>query len=39
MQEAISVEIVEADGMVREPTLRYYADRARGGARDTMPPW
>ncbi|MBW2387323.1 MAG: FAD-dependent oxidoreductase [Deltaproteobacteria bacterium] len=28
----MGVEIVEADGKVREPTLRYYAERARGGA-------
>jgi 2,4-dienoyl-CoA reductase (NADPH2) len=28
----MGVEIVEADGMVREPTLRYYEERARGGA-------
>ncbi|MGH0030409.1 MAG: FAD-dependent oxidoreductase, partial [Myxococcota bacterium] len=27
----IGVEIVEADGMVREPTVAYYAERARGG--------
>jgi 2,4-dienoyl-CoA reductase (NADPH2) len=27
----MGVEIVEADGKVREPTLRYYAERARGG--------
>lgn len=28
----MGVEIVEADGKVREPTLHYYAERARGGA-------
>lgn len=28
----MGVEIVEADGVIREPTLRYYAERARGGA-------
>ena len=28
----MGVEIVEADGKIREPTLRYYAERARGGA-------
>ena len=28
----MGVELVEADGMVREPTVRYYEERARGGA-------
>lgn len=28
----MGVEIVEADGMIREPTLAYYEERARGGA-------
>jgi 2,4-dienoyl-CoA reductase (NADPH2) len=28
----MGVEICEADGQVREPVLRYYAERARGGA-------
>jgi 2,4-dienoyl-CoA reductase-like NADH-dependent reductase (Old Yellow Enzyme family)/NADH dehydrogenase FAD-containing subunit len=28
----MGVEIVEADGIIREPTLRYYEERARGGA-------
>lgn len=28
----MGVEIVEADGVIREPTLRYYEERARGGA-------
>ncbi|MCP4040235.1 MAG: FAD-dependent oxidoreductase [bacterium] len=28
----MGMEIVEADGVVREPILRYYAERARGGA-------
>lgn len=28
----MGVEIIEADGMIREPTLRYYEERARGGA-------
>jgi 2,4-dienoyl-CoA reductase-like NADH-dependent reductase (Old Yellow Enzyme family) len=28
----MGVEIVEADGKIREPTLRYYEERARGGA-------
>jgi 2,4-dienoyl-CoA reductase (NADPH2) len=28
----MGVELVEADGAVREPTIRYYAERARGGA-------
>ncbi|MCE2391767.1 MAG: FAD-dependent oxidoreductase [Proteobacteria bacterium] len=27
----MGVEIVEADGVVREPTIEYYAERARGG--------
>lgn len=27
----MGVEIVEADGVVREPTVAYYAERARGG--------
>ncbi len=28
----MGVELVEADGAVREPTIRYYEERARGGA-------
>ena len=28
----MGVEIVEADGSVREPVVRYYEERARGGA-------
>jgi len=28
----MGVELVEADGTVREPTIRYYEERARGGA-------
>ena len=28
----MGVEIVEGDGVVREPTIRYYEERARGGA-------
>jgi 2,4-dienoyl-CoA reductase (NADPH2) len=28
----MGVELVEGDGRVREPTLRYYEERARGGA-------
>ncbi len=28
----MGLDLVEADGRVREPTLRYYAERARGGA-------
>jgi 2,4-dienoyl-CoA reductase (NADPH2) len=28
----MGVELVEADGVVREPTIRYYEERARGGA-------
>jgi len=28
----MGVELVEADGAVREPTVRYYEERARGGA-------
>lgn len=28
----MGVELVEADGMIREPTVRYYEERARGGA-------
>jgi 2,4-dienoyl-CoA reductase (NADPH2) len=28
----MGVELVEADGVVREPTVRYYEERARGGA-------
>ena len=27
----MGVEIVEADGVVRDPTVHYYAERARGG--------
>jgi 2,4-dienoyl-CoA reductase (NADPH2) len=27
----MGVEIVEADGQVREPVVRYYEERARGG--------